>query len=286
MKGIILAGGSGTRLYPLTKALSKQLLPIYDKPLIYYPLSVLLLAGIRDILIISTPEDVKLIQKLFEDGSDYGVNISYAVQEKPRGIAEAFIIGKDFIGKERIALVLGDNIFYSPNLEDILLSIIKVKSSAMILGYYVNNPSQYGVVEIDSLNNVISITEKPIMPKSNYIIPGLYFYDNSVVDIARELKPSARGELEISSVNSEYVRQKKIKIHLLDQSVLWIDAGSPDRLLYASNCICSIQKETQRYVSCIEEIAFKKGLIDKSHFIELAEKNMNTIYMKYLLSKV
>lgn len=283
MKGIILAGGNGTRLYPMTKVLSKQLLPVYDKPMIYYPLSILMLANIKNILIISSYDDSLLFQKMFSDGHTLGINISYAIQDKPKGIADAFIIAKRYIDNDNVALILGDNIFYGSDFANILSDIMNIESEAKIFGYYVNNPKDYGIAEIDSNNNIISIIEKPEHPKSNYAIPGLYFYDNSVLEIVKCIKPSIRGELEISSINMEYVKQKKIKIHLLDKSFTWIDVGNPERLLLASNIICDIQKKHGNYIACLEEIAYIKGFIDKSQLIKLAEDNPNITYRKYLL---
>lgn len=282
MKGIILAGGSGTRLYPLTKAISKQIMPVYDKPMIYYPLSVLMLAGIRDILIISTPRDIPVFQELLGDGHQIGVDISYQVQEQPRGLAEAFIIGADFIGKEKVALVLGDNIFYGQSFSTLLQNVAKQKDGATIFGYYVSNPEDYGVVEFDDQWNAVSIEEKPKNPKSYYAVPGLYFYDNNVIDIARNVKPSQRGELEITSINNEYLRRGKLKVQPLGRGFAWLDTGNPDALMDAANFIATIQKRQGLYISCIEEIAYKRGFIDKTQLNKLADELIKTPYGIYL----
>lgn len=284
MKGIILAGGSGTRLYPITKAVSKQILPLYDKPMIYYPLSVLMLAGIREVLIISTPRDIKLFEELFGDGSWLGMRFEYAVQEKPRGLADAFIVGKDFIGDDDVALVLGDNIFYGQNFTKTLKNAadkIKNDKGAVIFGYYVKDPTAYGVVEFDSAGKVLGIEEKPSAPKSNYAVPGLYFYDNSVVNIAENVKPSARGEIEITSVNNEYLRQNQLKVELLGRGMAWLDTGTYDGLLEASNFIATIEKRQGMYVSCIEEIAFRNGWISKESLLKMAAE-YKTEYGRYL----
>ena len=282
MKGVILAGGAGTRLYPLTISVSKQILPLYDKPMIYYPLSVLMLTGIREVLIISTERDLTLYEQLFNDGTQLGMNISYAVQDKPRGLADAFIVGRDFIGSDTVALVLGDNIFYGQGLSQILGRIAKRREGATIFGYYVVNPSEYGVVEIDADGNIISIEEKPAAPKSNYAVPGLYFYDNEVVNIAKEIKPSARGELEITAINNEYMKNKKLKVELLGRGMAWLDTGSHDSLLEASNFVAAIQRRQGLYISCIEEIAFRKGFITSEQLLMLSKPLNTTEYGKYI----
>lgn len=263
MKGIVLAGGSGTRLYPLTKAISKQIMPVYDKPMIYYPLSVLMLAGINEILIISTPRDLPVFQELLGSGEQIGLKLSYALQEQPRGLAEAFIIGEEFIGDDRVALVLGDNIFYGQSFSSTLKKVVEREEGATVFGYYVKNPEEYGVAEFDAEMNVISIEEKPEHPKSNYAIPGLYFYDNDVIEIAKTITPSARGELEITSVNNEYLKRGKLKMQLLGRGFAWLDTGNPDALMEAANYIATIQKRQGLYVSCIEEIAYKRGFINR-----------------------
>ena len=281
MKGIILAGGSGTRLYPLTKAASKQIMPIYDKPMIYYPLSTLMLAGIREVLIISTPRDLPVFEELLKDGSQLGMDIQYAVQEKPNGLAEAFIIGEKFIGNDAVALVLGDNIFYGQSFSKVLLDTAKRTEStkgATIFGYYVRDPREYGVVEFDETGKAISIEEKPEKPKSNYAVPGLYFYDNDVVSIAKSIKPSARGELEITSVNNTYLDQGTLHVETLGRGFAWLDTGNPDMLLSAANFVATFQKRQGLYVSCIEEIAYKRGFIDRDQLIKLG-----TEYGKYIL---
>lgn len=286
MKGIILAGGSGTRLYPLTKAVSKQIMPVYDKPMIYYPLSTLMLAGIRDILIISTPRDIPVFQELLGDGNQIGLNLSYAVQKEPKGVAEAFIIGENFIGKDRVALVLGDNIFYGQTFSAILQNIVVQEKGATILGYYVQNPSEYGVVEFDSAWNVLSLEEKPKKPKSNYAVPGLYFYDNNVVQIAKEVRPSSRGELEITSVNNEYLKAGNLRVQLMGRGFAWLDTGNPDALIEAANFIATIQRRQGLYISCIEEIAYKKGFINSEQLKKLAEPMRMTPYGQYLMNIV
>lgn len=283
MKGIILAGGSGTRLYPLTKAISKQIIPVYDKPMIYYPLSTLMLAGIRDILIISTPRDLPVFEELLGDGSQIGLNLEYKVQMEPRGLAEAFLIGKEFIGNENVALVLGDNIFYGQGFSDILRQVTLRKRGATIFGYYVMDPREYGVVEFDQDMNVLSIEEKPEKPKSNYAVPGLYFYDNEVVQIAKQIEPSARGELEITSINNEYLRRGTLKVQLLGRGFAWLDTGNPDALMEASNFIATIQKRQGLYASCIEEIAYKRGFINKEQLAKLAKSQIKTPYGQYLM---
>lgn len=282
MKGIILAGGSGTRLYPLTRAVSKQMMPVYDKPMIYYPLSTLMLSGIREILIISTPRDLPGFRELFGDGSQLGLDISYAVQEQPRGLADAFIIGADFIGSDNVAMVLGDNIFYGQSFSKTLRSAAERKTGATIFGYYVKDPTEYGVVEFDGNGKAISIEEKPEHPKSNYAVPGLYFYDNDVVDIARNVKPSARGEIEITSVNNEYLRRGDLYVETLGRGFAWLDTGSHDMLLDAADFVSAFQKRQGLYISCIEEIAYKKGYIDREQLLRLSEPLSKTAYGQYL----
>lgn len=286
MKGIILAGGKGTRLYPNTIAVSKQLLPIYDKPLIYYPLSVLLLVGIRDILVISTPEDTPNYEKLLGDGSRIGINIQYAVQDKPRGLADAFIIGADFIGDDNVCLVLGDNVFYGQGFTTYLYRAKEQaeKGGATIFGYPVKNPCEFGVVEFDENNKVISIEEKPAEPKSNYAVPGLYFYDNSVVEIAKNVKPSARGEIEITAINNYYLEQGKLSVTLLGRGLSWLDTGSPKGMHKASGFVKTVQEMQGFYISCIEEIAWRKGFITLEQMHALGEELKMTDYGKYLLS--
>jgi len=282
MKGIILAGGSGSRLSPLTKAISKQLIPVYDKPMIYYPLSTLMLARIRDILIISTPQDLPKFMELFGDGQEIGLNISYQEQIKPEGIAQAFIIGEDFIGKDSVCLILGDNIFYGHSLSMTLQKMANFKSGGCIFGYWVADPQRYGVVEFNDNHEVLSIEEKPKIPKSNYAVPGLYFYDNEVVDIARSLKPSARGELEITDVNLAYLRKGNLKVEILGRGYAWLDTGTPDSLIDASNYIATIERRQGLKIGCIEEVAFRMGYIDERQFQGIIDKLPQNDYSKYL----
>lgn len=283
MKGIILAGGSGTRLYPVTKAMSKQMVPIYDKPMIYYPMSVLMLSGIKDILIISTPGDIGNFKKLFSDGSSLGLNIEYAIQEKPNGIAEAFIIGEKFIDNDSVSLILGDNIFYGQGLGYYLDIASRLKYGAQIFGYYVHNPKAFGVVEFDENKNVISLEEKPRHSKSKYAVPGLYFYDNRVVEKAKSLKPSKRGELEITDLNKLYMAEKSLKVELFGRGMAWLDTGTHASMLQASNFVEAIQNTQGTYIACLEEISYRKGWISKEQVKVLAEKMINTGYGKYLL---
>lgn len=283
MKGIILAGGKGTRLYPMTKTVSKQLLPIYDKPLIYYPLSTLLLAGIREILIISTPEDTPMYEKLLGTGEKLGINISYKVQETPRGLADAFILGEEFIGNDSVCLVLGDNVFYGQNFTKILRDALENNNGATIFGYPVSDPRAFGVVEFDKDFNVVSIEEKPETPKSKYAVPGLYFYDNSVVEIAKNVKPSARGEIEITAVNNEYLRRGNLKVKLFNRGMAWLDTGSPAGMLQASQFVQTVQTVQGMYISCIEEIAYRRGFITKEQLRAIGEELKMTDYGKYII---
>lgn len=284
MKGIILAGGKGTRLYPMTKVISKQLLPIYDKPLIYYPLSMLLLAGIREILIISTPDDLPMYEKLLGDGSRIGVRFSYKVQETPRGLADAFILGEEFIGTDSVCLILGDNVFYGSSMTTVLQDAMQNNKGATIFGYPVKDPRSFGVVAFDNDKNVISIEEKPMVPKSNYAVPGLYFYDNRVIDIAKNIVPSARGEIEITAVNNAYLELGELKVKLFERGVAWLDTGTPEGMLKASEFVETVQDRQGFYISCIEEIAWRRGFITTEQLKALGEELKMTDYGRYLVS--
>lgn len=283
MKGIILAGGSGTRLYPCTKAISKQIIPVYDKPMIYYPLSVLMLAGIKDILIISTLRDIENFKELLEDGSQLGMSFSYKVQREPKGIGEAFVIAKEFIRNDSCCLILGDNIFYGQGFTPILKKASTIKEGATIFAYYVNNPRDYGIVEFDKYSDVICLEEKPKEPKSNYAVPGLYFYDNSVVDIASSINPSDRGELEITDINNIYLKNKSLKVQVLGRGFAWLDTGTHESMLEASNFVQTVQKRQGLYIACIEEIAYRNGFIDKKQLHKLAKSLERTEYGRYLM---
>ena len=284
MKGIILAGGKGTRLYPMTKVVSKQLLPIYDKPMIYYPLSTLMLAGIKDILIISTPTDLPKYEELLGDGKKLGITLQYKVQPEPKGLAQAFLIGEDFIGNDSVCLILGDNIFYGTNLTRILKSAMENDSGATIFGYIVNNPTAFGVVEFDNNKKVVSIEEKPKQPKSNYAVPGLYFYDNRVIEIAKNVKPSARGEVEITAVNNEYLKRGELSVVLMERGMAWLDTGTPSGMLKASDFVKTVQEMQGFYISCLEEIAWRRGFITKEQLKALGEELKATEYGEYILS--
>lgn len=284
MKGIVLAGGKGTRLYPMTHAVSKHLLPVYDKPLVYYPISVLMLAGIKEIMIISTPEDIPIYKRLLGDGSSIGVEFSYKEQEKPRGLAEALILGEDFIGGDRVCLILGDNVFYGQDLTRILNEAKEMEKGAVIFGYRLKDASPFGVVEFDGEGKVLSIEEKPEKPKSNYAVPGLYFYDNKVVEIAKSVEPSARGEIEITSVNNKYLENRELNVLLLSRGMAWLDAGTPDGMLQAAEYVQAVQSRQGQYISCLEEIAWRRGFIDREQLRKVGEELKMTHYGEYILS--
>ena len=283
MKGIILAGGSGSRLFPITRGVSKQLLPVYDKPMIYYPLSVLMLAGIREILVISTPEDLPIFKRILKDGTQLGLDFSFKEQPRPEGLAQAFIIGEEFIGNDTVGLILGDNVFYGPNLSRILQNAVKLKKGGLIFGYLVKDPERYGVVDFDSSGNVIGIEEKPKKPKSSYAVPGLYFYDNEVIEVAKTLKPSERGELEITDVNLSYLRQKKLKVELLGRGYAWLDTGTHEALQQAASYVQAIQERQGLKIACVEELAYRLGYITADQLANLAEDMMQNEYGQYLL---
>jgi glucose-1-phosphate thymidylyltransferase len=283
MKGIILAGGSGSRLFPITRGVSKQLLPVYDKPMIYYPLSVLMLAGIREILVISTPQDLPIFKRILKDGAQLGLNFSYEAQPRPEGLAQAFIIAEEFIGDDTVGLILGDNIFYGPNLSGILQNAVRLKDGGMIFGYLVKDPERYGVVDFDSDGNVIGIEEKPKKPKSNYAVPGLYFYDHTVVEIAKSLEPSERGELEITDVNLAYLRQKKLKVELLGRGYAWLDTGTHEALQQAASYVQAIQERQGLKIACVEELAYRLGYINADQLTNLAQDMLQNDYGRYLL---
>lgn len=286
MKGIVLAGGSGTRLYPMTSVISKQLLPIYDKPMIYYPISVLMLSGIKEILIISTEHDILLYKALLKDGSQFGCSFEYAIQKEPKGLAEAFIIGEGFIGKDKVAMILGDNIFFGQSFSNILERSVKIKEGAILFAYKVKDPERFGIIEIDDKNNAISIEEKPKNPKSPYAVTGLYFYDNTVIDIAKDIKPSKRGELEITDVNKVYLEKKKLKVEILGRGFAWLDTGTTDSLLKASEFVSTVQNLEGMQIACLEEISYSKGWIDKKNIENSANKLKNTEYGKYLFNLI
>lgn len=283
MKGIILAGGSGTRLYPITRGISKQLIPVYDKPMIYYPLSTLMLAGIREILVISTPDYLPLFEGLLGDGSEWGLSLSYQVQEHPNGLAEAFILGEDFIGDDAVCLILGDNIYYGAGLSELVQSAAQKTTGATVFGYHVNDPERFGVVEFDDAMHAVSIEEKPAQPKSNYAVTGLYFYDNQVVDIAKHIQPSPRGELEISDVNSEYLKRGQLDVKLMGRGYAWLDTGTHDSMMEAANFIATVQKRQNLKVACLEEIAYRMGYIDRDQLVKLAQPLKKNDYGQYLL---
>ena len=284
MKGIILAGGAGTRLHPITRSISKQIIPVYDKPMIYYPLSVLMLAGIREILIISTPEDLHLYQTLLDDGSQLGLSLSYTIQASPDGLAQAFLIGEEFIGEEAVCLVLGDNIFYGHGFSRVLKKAADLKDGAVVFGYYVTDPQRYGVVEFDPEGKVLSLEEKPEKPKSSYAVTGLYFYSNDVIDKAKTLRPSKRGELEITDLNRLYLKEERLQVQIMGRGMAWLDTGTPESLLQASNYMYTIEQRQGLKISCIEEIAFQQGYIDKKQFLALAESLKKSAYGQYLLN--